>query len=384
MKKSNNSIFITSVMAIAIFASLAGSTYAATSDNSASGQFGYGSGHGNRQGQPGVSGTVSAISGSTITLLGRDGKTTYTIDASNSKVSKVSSPATDGAKPVMNDGGITDIQIGDTLRVQGTVNGTSVAATQIMDGKFQGQPGVSGTVSAISGSTITLLGRDGKTTYSVDASSAKISKTSSASTGTKPTTTTVAISDILVGDSIGVQGTVSGTSVAATTIMDGKFSGNRMGNGKFQGGSNGQATNVTGATASASCLKTEKATNASNVKSAKDTYTTAQKDAKTAYGAAVTAANDTYVAAQKDAKTAYGAAVTAAKAGDKSAYGAAVKAAKATYNAALKDAKTAYGAAVKAAKATYNAALKDAKTAYGAALATEKTRDTSAKTACKQ
>jgi hypothetical protein len=407
MKKST---LITGMMAIAIFASLAGSTYAATPDNTNTqgGQFRNGAGQGNFQRQPGVSGTVSAISGSTLTLLGRDGTTTYTIDASNAKVSKLGTPATAGTQPTSTTIAVSDILVGDSLRVQGTVSGNSVTATQIMDGKFggngnpQGQPGVSGTVTAISGSTLTVQGKS--VTYTIDASNAKVNKITSAAVGTKPTTTPIAVSDILVGDNVRVQGTVSGNSVTATQIMDGKFGGNGMGNGfgvgngkngKPQGGVNGQISTITGAATSAACLKTEKTTNAANVKSAKDTYTAATKDAKTTYNAATKSAKDTYTAATKDAKTAYNAAVTAAKAGDKTAYSAAVKTAKTTYNAALKSAKDTYNAALKSAKDTYNAALKsakdtynaalkDAKTAYNATLATEKTRDAAAKTACKQ
>jgi len=73
------------------------------------------------------------------------------------------------------------------------------------------QPGVGGTVTAVSGNTITVTAQDGKT-YTIDASSATITKDE-----------TVGVSDIKVGDTIGAQGTVSGTSVTATNIHDGKM-----------------------------------------------------------------------------------------------------------------------------------------------------------------
>ncbi len=70
-------------------------------------------------------------------------------------------------------------------------------------------PGAMGTVAAVSGNSITLTGKDG-TTYTVDASAAQIDKIS-----------TVSVSDIKVGDTLGVEGTVSGNSVTAKHIMDG-------------------------------------------------------------------------------------------------------------------------------------------------------------------
>lgn len=81
-------------------------------------------------------------------------------------------------------------------------------------GKMMGMhrgPGVNGTVSSVSGNTITITDRKG-TSYTVVADNATISKLS-----------TVSVSDIHVGDSIGVQGTVNGTTVTATHIMDGFF-----------------------------------------------------------------------------------------------------------------------------------------------------------------
>jgi hypothetical protein len=159
---------------------------------------------------PGVMGTVSAISGNTITVTGKD-NTSYMVDATNAKILK----GAEGAAPAT--GSISDIKVGDTVGVRGTVTGTSVAATEITDGVFMhgvpggyGKgPGVAGTVSAINGNTITITGKDG-VSYTIDAASAAVTKVS-----------TVAVSDIQVGDSIGVDGTVSGTTVTAKHIMDG-------------------------------------------------------------------------------------------------------------------------------------------------------------------
>ncbi len=94
-------------------------------------------------------------------------------------------------------------------------------------------PGVSGTVSEVNGNilTVTATARPTRpmpeqastgvstptvvagTVYTVDASNAKIYKGSA--------TTTVSVSDIVKGDTVMVQGTVSGTNVVATVIRDG-------------------------------------------------------------------------------------------------------------------------------------------------------------------
>lgn len=69
--------------------------------------------------------------------------------------------------------------------------------------------GVHGTVSAVNGNTLTVTNEDG-TSYTVDASEAKISKI-----------VVLGVGDIQVGDTVGVMGEVSGTSVTAKHIMDG-------------------------------------------------------------------------------------------------------------------------------------------------------------------
>jgi hypothetical protein len=78
-------------------------------------------------------------------------------------------------------------------------------------------PGVFGTVSAVDGTSLTVLGRSASstatTTFSVDASSAKVIK--------GPATSTASVADIQVGDKVIVQGPVSGTSVTAKLIIDG-------------------------------------------------------------------------------------------------------------------------------------------------------------------
>ena len=103
------------------------------------------------------------------------------------------------------------------------------------------KPGVMGTVTAISGNTITVTSKQFSAhqwggsgtaqaspttqptpttiTYTVDATNATVKKNAATS----------AVSSIAVGDMVMVQGTVSGTSVTATSIIDGM--GRGMGNG---------------------------------------------------------------------------------------------------------------------------------------------------------
>ena len=159
---------------------------------------------------PHVMGEITAINGSTITItaMGKDSGT-YTIDASNATVEK------DGTSS-----SLSALAVGDKIMAEGTVNGTTVTATEIHSGMGPGGHGpmgmmggrgrgVMGTVSAVSGNTITVTGKDG-TTYTVDATSANVEKM-----------VTESVSDIAVGDTVGVEGTVSGSNVTAKHIMDG-------------------------------------------------------------------------------------------------------------------------------------------------------------------
>lgn len=78
------------------------------------------------------------------------------------------------------------------------------------------RPGIVGTVTAIQGSTITLESRSkgtATTTYSVDASTATIDRQGTGAT----------IADIIKGDMLMIRGTVTGSSVKATMIHDGRM-----------------------------------------------------------------------------------------------------------------------------------------------------------------
>lgn len=187
-----------------------------------------GSGH-MIQRPPMVFGSVTAVGGDTITLASRGfgrsaATTTYTIDATNATVTKDGSASSAGA-----------IAVGDTLMVQGTVSGNSVTATKINDGMPKGMPGmpgmrggmasstrpqvpsiqgngepvIGGSITAISGDTLTITNKS-NVAYTVDATSATVVKGNATSS----------LSAIAVGDNVLVQGSVSGNAVTASSIID--------------------------------------------------------------------------------------------------------------------------------------------------------------------
>ncbi|MDB4992377.1 MAG: hypothetical protein JWL75_622 [Parcubacteria group bacterium] len=170
--------------------------------------------HGMRQ-KPAAMGTVTAVSGTTITLTDKQNGTTYTVDASAATIRKHTAPVAGATPTAPTTITASQIAVGDMLMVQGTVSGSNIAATAIEDGVMgmghggPGGHGVQGTVTAINGTTLTVQGKNG-TTYTVNAGSATASKIQ-----------TISVSNIAVGDSVGVEGTVSGTSVTAKHLMDG-------------------------------------------------------------------------------------------------------------------------------------------------------------------
>lgn len=103
-------------------------------------------------------GTVSAISGPTITLIARNG-TTYTVNALNAEI--------EGAA-------LADIKVGDAIKAEGALVGTTLTATEIRVkgpvatlGRIAG-----GVVTSIDGATFTVnaFGPRGTTTVTTSAS----------------------------------------------------------------------------------------------------------------------------------------------------------------------------------------------------------------------
>ena len=173
-------------------------------------------------------GTISSVAAGVITVNSWGGA--WTVDV----------PSTAQVLPASVNNDITQFKTGDFIGVQGTVSTSAnwtINATLVRDWTYikstttqtttttppvtQGSQGlrayngVFGTVSAISGTTLTVTSNAQNggtaTTYIVDASSATVTKSGTASS----------VSAIAVGDTIMVRGTVSGTNVTAKTIMDG-------------------------------------------------------------------------------------------------------------------------------------------------------------------
>ncbi len=182
----------------------------------------------------GIFGTVTAVSGNTLTVAASawpkassTAQTTYSVDATNAKIYKGDASTTIS---------VSSVAAGDSVMVQGTVSGTNVAATVIRDGfprpvggpampsgerrigqgasstppiTGNGEPVVGGTITTISGNTLTVTNAS-NVTYAIDVSGATIVKNG----------TSTAIANLSTGDSVVVQGTVNGTSVTASSVID--------------------------------------------------------------------------------------------------------------------------------------------------------------------
>ncbi len=233
----NTKQYIFFVVALVTVTGLAMAVPAFADSNTFAGQFnGFGRGHMRGFGldrgrgammKPAIVGTVSAVNGTTITVTGMQGfgvaavAATFTVDAANAQVMKNNATST-----------VSSIAVGDTVAIQGAVNGTAVTATSIRDGQMRGfgkvnhfgqtsstatpsvssgngQPVVAGTVSTMNGSTLTITNKR-NVQYTIDASNTKIFQGKN----------TIALSNINVGDTVIVQGTVNGTSVIASTVID--------------------------------------------------------------------------------------------------------------------------------------------------------------------
>jgi len=191
---------------------------------------------------PAAMGTVTAINGTTLTVSGHafaprttnttgtppttpPAAVTYTVDASSATVKKNNATST-----------LSAIAVGDMVVVQGTANGTNITATSIRDGVMMhapgtpgvagapgsganapspiqgnGEPVVAGTVASVVGNTITVSTKS-NVTYTVDATSAKVVQGQN----------TISLSNVATGDSVIIQGTVNGTNITASSVIDQK------------------------------------------------------------------------------------------------------------------------------------------------------------------
>lgn len=160
---------------------------------------------------PAAMGQVTQVNGTTITVTDKKTGTTFSVDTQGATIEKFDQTT----PPTKTTISVSQINVGDTVMIQGTVSGTTITATQIIDGmpgKFgHERHGAAGTVTSVQGSTITLSGKNG-TTYTVEAGNSKFEKISDSS-----------LSDIHAGDTLRVDGTVSGTTITAQNIVSGKL-----------------------------------------------------------------------------------------------------------------------------------------------------------------
>lgn len=169
----------------------------------------------------GIVGTISAISGKTLTITAYN-DTKYTVDADEAKVYE-------GKETVA----LSTLMVGDVVFVQGEIKDTTVDASVIVDVKKKEkddkdkkgedkpkapkpaddkkQLGVIGEVTAKSGTTLTILGLDGKT-YTVAAVDADV--------WVKGDKKDVSLDDITLKDKVVIHGDIDDTSVTAEAIAE--------------------------------------------------------------------------------------------------------------------------------------------------------------------
>jgi hypothetical protein len=153
-------------------------------------------------------GAITALNGSSLTLKGVNG-TTYTVDGQGAEVDVFMSNGKEDAE-------WSTLAIGDRISVHGSIEGTTVKATEIKVGDLSMRGGMHGKgrdarvgeVTGKDGSTLTVTLPNGST-VSVDAGDAKVRRLVDGS-----------LDDVNVGDRIGVHGERDGDRVKADGIMD--------------------------------------------------------------------------------------------------------------------------------------------------------------------
>ena len=165
-----------------------------------------------------IAGKVTAINGTMITIVSPKDSVSYSIDAATATIA---AGLGNNAKART----IADVIVGQTIVVTGSQSGTAVMANRIAVGgtaeaktkakevREEMEDATRGLVTAVSGTTVTLQEREGKT-YTVNAVTATITKK-----GEKDTETTATLADVTIGTMIAVDGTVTDTTIVATKIM---------------------------------------------------------------------------------------------------------------------------------------------------------------------
>ena len=143
-----------------------------------------------------ITGNVTATNGSLLTVLQKLKSVSYSVDAQDAKVSK-------GGQKI----NISDIKVGDTVRVIGKIDGTNISSTTI-NVIVSPKPAVVGSVTSVNNGNFTmgtnLTGADGKKiSYTVDVQN---------STTFKNKGQTASLSDVSAGEKIVVFGAIDKSS----------------------------------------------------------------------------------------------------------------------------------------------------------------------------
>ena len=191
----------------------------------------------------GVGGTVTAISGSTITIKTEDGDTYQVLTSANSHIMKRVDRQPEPVK-------VTDIHVGDALMAGGEIDTKAktvgavfvmlltpeqAAQAKKMRDDF-GKTWTAGEVTAIKDTDITIKRRDGVTqTLSVDEN-----------TSFKKRNDSITLADIQVGDPLRATGALKGATFVAATVNVGRMGGPGGGPGsEGRGPRNAQAPAAT-------------------------------------------------------------------------------------------------------------------------------------------
>jgi hypothetical protein len=139
-----------------------------------------------------LTGTVTAVGSASFDFKAANG-TVYTVTVANATLRH---PFSDAA--IL----LTDIKVGDMVVVKGSVNGSDIAASAVLDMPANTHPAIipNGTVTAVSGNTLTVqmehLGVVSNVTVNTDANTMD----------TKSDGTAGTVSDVHVGSNISVKG----------------------------------------------------------------------------------------------------------------------------------------------------------------------------------
>ena len=161
--------------------------------------------------QPAVAGTVASVSGSTVTVTGRDGTTSKVVLTSSTTYELAGEEATKDAVVA----GARIIARG-TLATDGTLTATSVEVAPA---------GSAGTVKEKGSSSLTLTTRDGSTV---------VVKVSSSTTYQVGGVTTPTLADVKVGDIVMAAGTRNADGSLSATIVRSHAAGQLGGPGRLR------------------------------------------------------------------------------------------------------------------------------------------------------